>query len=62
MTRQSFTRAYPAELRERGVRLFRENRAGYASDTAAGAARLAKATYAYAGAATQAICLEICET
>ncbi len=27
--------AYPAELRERGVRLVRENRASYASDTAA---------------------------
>ncbi len=27
--------AYPAELGERGVRLFRENRASYASDTAA---------------------------
>lgn len=35
MTKQRFTPAYPAELRERGVRLFRENRAGYASDTAA---------------------------
>jgi hypothetical protein len=27
--------AYPAELRELGVRLFRENRADYSSDTAA---------------------------
>lgn len=27
--------AYPAELRDRGIRLFRENRADYASDTAA---------------------------
>ncbi|WP_425496102.1 transposase [Paracoccus aestuariivivens] len=35
MTKQKFTPAYPAELRERGVRLFRENRADYASDTAA---------------------------
>jgi transposase len=35
MTKQRFTPAYPAELRDRGVRLFRENRGGYASDTAA---------------------------
>lgn len=35
MTKQRFTPAYPAELRERGVRLFRENRADYASDSAA---------------------------
>ena len=35
MIKQRFTPAYPAELRERGVRLFRENRADYASDTAA---------------------------
>ncbi|MBU3032203.1 transposase, partial [Paracoccus sp. XHP0099] len=35
MTKQRFTPAYPAELRERGVRLFREHRADYASDTAA---------------------------
>jgi transposase len=35
MTKQRFTPAYPAELRERGVRLFRENRGGYASDRAA---------------------------
>lgn len=35
MTKQSFTPAYPAELRERGVRMFRENRADYSSDTAA---------------------------
>lgn len=35
MTKQRFTPAYPAELRERGVRLFRESRGGYASDTAA---------------------------
>ena len=33
MTSRRFTPAYPAELRERGVRLFRENRADYASDT-----------------------------
>ena len=35
MTNQRFTPAYPVELRERGVRLFRENRADYSSDTAA---------------------------
>ena len=35
MTKKQFTPAYPAELRERGVRLFRENRADYTSDTAA---------------------------
>lgn len=35
MTKQRFTPSYPAELRETGVRLFRENRAGYASDAAA---------------------------
>lgn len=35
MTKQRFTPAYPAELRERGVRMFRENRADYSSDTAA---------------------------
>ena len=35
MTKKRFTPAYPAELRERGVRLFRENRADYTSDTAA---------------------------
>ena len=35
MTKRRFTPAYPAELRERGVRLFGENRADYASDTAA---------------------------
>ena len=35
MTKRRFTPAYPAELRERGVRLFRENRADYASDNAA---------------------------
>ena len=35
MTARRFTPVYPAELRERGVRLFRENRADYTSDTAA---------------------------
>lgn len=35
MTKNRHTPAYPAELRERGVRLFREYRADYASDTAA---------------------------
>lgn len=35
MTKQRYTPAYPAELRERGVRLFRENRADYSSDTVA---------------------------
>ncbi|SNT76858.1 transposase [Paracoccus seriniphilus] len=35
MTKQRFIPAYPAELRERGVRMFRENRADYSSDTAA---------------------------
>lgn len=35
MTKKRHTTAYPAELRERGVRFFRENRADYASDTAA---------------------------
>lgn len=35
LTKQRFTPAYPAELRERGVRMFRENRADYSSDTAA---------------------------
>jgi hypothetical protein len=32
MTKQRFTPAYPAELRDRGVRLFRENRGAYASE------------------------------
>ena len=32
MTKRGFTPAYPAELRERDARLFRENRAEYASD------------------------------
>ena len=35
MTKRRHTPAYPAELRERGVRHFRENRANYSSDTAA---------------------------
>ena len=35
MTKRGFTPAYPAELCERGIRLFRENRAAYTSDTAA---------------------------
>ncbi len=35
MKKQRFTPAFPAELRERGVRLFRENRGDYASDMAA---------------------------
>jgi len=35
MTKKKHTPAYPAELRERGVRLFRENRSEYGSDNAA---------------------------
>ena len=35
MTKRRHTPAYPAELRERGVRVFRENRANYSSDTSA---------------------------
>ena len=35
MTSRRFTSAYHAELRGRGVRHFQENRADYASDTAA---------------------------
>ncbi len=35
MTKRRHTPAYPAELRDRGVRLFQENRVNYASDTAA---------------------------
>lgn len=35
MTKIRHTPAYPAELRERGVRLFRVSRADYASNTAA---------------------------
>ena len=34
MTKKKHTPAYPAELRERGVRLFRENRSEYTSDNA----------------------------
>lgn len=32
MSKRSHTPSYPAELRERGVRLFKEHRADYASD------------------------------
>ena len=35
MTKKKHTPTYPAELRERGVRLFRENRSEYTSDNAA---------------------------
>ena len=35
MSKRPYTPTYPAELRERGVRLFREHRADYASDIAA---------------------------
>ena len=35
MTKKKHTPAYPAELRERGVRLFRENRSDYTSDNSA---------------------------
>lgn len=35
MTKRHYTPTYPAELRERGVRLFRDHRAEYASDNAA---------------------------
>ena len=35
MTQKKPTPAYPAELRERGVRLFRNNRSEYTSDNAA---------------------------
>ena len=35
MSKRPYTPTYPAELRERGVRLFREHRAEYASDNAA---------------------------
>lgn len=35
MTQRRFTPAYPAELRERGVLLFRENRVAHTSDSAA---------------------------
>ena len=35
MTKKKHTPAYPVELRERGIWLFRQNRANYASDTSA---------------------------
>ena len=35
MTHQKYTPKYSAEFRERGVRLYRENRSNYASDNAA---------------------------
>ncbi|MDY6861256.1 MAG: hypothetical protein SWN98_18185 [Pseudomonadota bacterium] len=35
MTKRRFTPAYPAELRARDIRLFRENRADYTSEAAA---------------------------
>jgi len=35
MTKRPYTPTYPAELRERGVRLFREHRSEYSSDNAA---------------------------
>ena len=35
MTKRRFTPAYPAELRQSGIRLFRETRADCTSDTAA---------------------------
>jgi len=35
MSKRTYTPTYPAELRERGVRLFREHRAEYRSDNAA---------------------------
>ena len=35
MTKKKHPPAYPVELRERGVRLFRENRSEYTSDNAA---------------------------
>ena len=35
MSKRPYTPTYPAELRERGVRLFREHRGEYASDNAA---------------------------
>lgn len=34
MSKRGYTPTYPVELRERGVRLFREHRAEYASDNA----------------------------
>ena len=35
MTKKKYNPAYPAELRDRGVRLFQEQRSNYTSDTAA---------------------------
>ena len=35
MSKRTYTPTYPAELRDRGVRLFREHRAEYRSDNAA---------------------------
>jgi hypothetical protein len=35
MMQKTHTPAYPAELRKRGVRLFRENHSEYSSDNAA---------------------------
>ena len=35
MSKRTYTPTYPAELRERGVRLFQEHRAEYRSDNAA---------------------------
>lgn len=35
MSNRTHTPSYPAELRERGVRLFKEHRSEYASDNAA---------------------------
>lgn len=35
MSNRSYTPSYPADLRDRGVRLFKEHRAEYASDNAA---------------------------
>ena len=35
MSKRPYTPTYPAEMRERGVRLFREHRAKYAIDNAA---------------------------
>ncbi len=35
MTQRKYTPTYTAEFRERGIRLFRENRSNYSSDNAA---------------------------
>ena len=35
MTKRPYTPSYPSELRERGVRLFKEQRGDYSSDNAA---------------------------